>query len=112
MVALALMSTSLELTQVWKLSSLVYVSLGSIVLAVLIWDSRRVYATGIREQHISVTILCWLIGGSALLVNVFNLITEEPRFLWLYTGLVNIAVTGLLLFIQNLILLSNDPSKS
>ena len=81
-------------------------------LALMIWDTRRVYAAGIREQNPIVSVLCWIVGGGSLLLNFVNLIVPEARFLYLYGSLVGIAVPALLLFLQNIVLLSNDPSRT
>ena len=112
LIALALLFSNLAPSQVWFLSSIMFIVLGLGGLAVLIWDTRRVYAAGIREQNLTVTIVCWLVGGAAFLLNIINLMAQEANFFYLYASLVLFAAAGLLLFIQNIILLSYDPRKS
>jgi len=111
-VTLALLTTSLTPSQVWFLSSIVFMVTSAGGLAIMIWDTRRVYAAGIREQNPLVSVLCWIVGGGSLLLNFVNLIVPEARFLYLYGSLVGIAVPALLLFLQNIVLLSNDPSRT
>ena len=111
-VSLGLLSTSLPLPQVWFISSIIYIVFGSGGVAIIVWDSRRVYAAGIREQSLAVTVACWVVGGSSFALNFVNLVAHEPSFFYFYGGIVCASLTGLLLFLQNLILLSNDPTKS
>ncbi len=109
---LGLLTTSLELSQVWFFSSIIYVAVTLVGMVIVAWDTRRVHATGIREKNPPITVLCWLMVGSGFGLNLANTVVQEPSFFYLYGGLVCGALISLLLFIQNIVLLSNDPSKS
>lgn len=111
-VTLGLLSTSLDHSQVWVIASVIFVAISLAGMVIVAWDTRRVYETGIREKNPPVTVLCWLMVGVGVGSNLANTVVQEPSFFYLYGGLVFASLISLLLFIQNIVLLSNDPSKS
>lgn len=108
---LGLLSTNIALGDVWRLSSLCYVVVSIPAVLLNIWDIRRVEAIGLRAKSVVVVWLLWLLATLGLVSNAMNIIAAEPIYQYFFWGLVCNALSGFILFTQNVILFTNDPDN-
>ncbi len=108
---LFVLSSDLALSEIWRISSAIYIFLWFPGVLLSSWDIRRIHILGIRAKSALLYWLCWLLGVAGLGLNGVNMIIEEPAFSYFYWGLATNAFSGFVLFAQNVFLFTNDPGQ-